>query len=269
MKNQFIISILVLAVGLFSCSEDDSVSDLTKPEILAFTINGTLEGMPVAQAGSNMVVAFSFSDANGLSQARMDIHDAFDGHAHGRTSALQKLQWENVLNLNGSVLYADQLSVAIDENTLAGPYHFDVMVTDKAGNESEILLTDFIITNAAMAQISVAIPANFESAEIETAPGAGLTLNFTVTDAVGLEEIYVKIHPEHEHEHSGRTSEGEEEFELLHIEHEALEGLTSYTVDQTFTLPTELTAGEHYKIEISVTDKEGNISFKSAILHVE
>ncbi|MCS7073318.1 MAG: DUF4625 domain-containing protein, partial [Bacteroidia bacterium] len=71
----------ITAFSLSSCSKDSA--DKAKPLIQVLSPLET-NGEVVAYAGQPLPISVKFVDNVELKEYKIDIHDAFDGHSHGR-----------------------------------------------------------------------------------------------------------------------------------------------------------------------------------------
>jgi hypothetical protein len=114
-----------LSLALFACKKPDDI----KPEI---TIESPSEGQGFAQNG-NLIFKAKFTDDRELSQYKVDIHGAEDGHGHQLQS---DVEWVEVFvgDLSGTEQKVER-NLPIPANAKTGPYHVVVKCIDKAGNE--------------------------------------------------------------------------------------------------------------------------------------
>jgi hydroxymethylpyrimidine pyrophosphatase-like HAD family hydrolase len=133
-KNLFFISLaLFFPIALNSCKED---SDTTKPVI------NLIEPFEdnVLQIGNEHGVHFEaeFSDNEGLSSYKVDIHPNFDGHVHTRANETVDFKYNKSWSITGKNTVVHHHEIQIPENATPGNYHLMVYCTDNAGNESHV-----------------------------------------------------------------------------------------------------------------------------------
>lgn len=155
MRSLFLSFLIIVLVLLISgCGE--SVVDTTAPTMndLTYTpkpkeaeVCGTQEPV-VFHLNNNgeFTIDVTFSDNEALSQYKIDIHNNFDCHGHGKGSApsIPVVKVENqtedwtvldVQNLSGSTAQVKR-TLTVPDNVTAGNYHFHIQVIDEAGNDS-------------------------------------------------------------------------------------------------------------------------------------
>jgi hypothetical protein len=77
-----------------------------------------------------------FSDNEGLSQYKIDIHDNFDCHGHRSPQTASTWSVQTLGDLSGTEQIL-RLALAPPADVRAGDYHFQVSVLDESGNELE------------------------------------------------------------------------------------------------------------------------------------
>lgn len=278
MKN-FSILILLFIVVLASCNKDDDASpqDTTKPTIDRNTthLHGVIGGK--INAGNKLEIHYKVSDNTGLKELKIDVHNNFDGHSHGRLSATP-YEWDTIIRLSGTVR-EDEIETWIPTTALAGPYDVGLFVTDEAGNQGNSFYLTFNLSNGSEPVISITSPANFGIGEIDMRPLDTLRLDGTATDPDQIEKVKIELEEEGDHKRISGLNGGEPyyEREFKISTHPAL-----FTNANTFQfanisspgdlikLPT-VAAGKskHFHVKIIVTDKLGNVSMREGELHVE
>ncbi|MEN7546677.1 DUF4625 domain-containing protein [Rapidithrix thailandica] len=247
--------------------DDDAIKDVEAPVVKSITLNAESE-KAVAQAGNSLKIAFELSDNQALGEIRMDIHSNFDGHAHGGRLAADPFTWEKIINLGEQKAFKDEITVDIPAEAIAGPYHFEAVVLDKAGNEAETYIADLTLTKEGQPVITVDSH-NLEE-EIVATPGTNLDLQGKITDDVDLAEISIEIAEEHDHDHDHGESEHHENEEPVYSIDIDLEGDndTLFKLEHSIPLPADLAAG-HYELMIKAMDSDGNITQIVGVLHVD
>ena len=128
----FLTGLIVIAIFLASCNNDDDPTDTTKPVIENLEVghNDTIH------PGGKVHLAFDASDNERLSHYRIVIHPEEDGH-HGK-SASEEDEWELDTtiydNFDGLKNASPHHDFPIDSTAHLGEYHFDLTVVDQAGN---------------------------------------------------------------------------------------------------------------------------------------
>lgn len=253
-------------VTLFACNKKED-KDVTAPFIEKFSINEKTEDV-TAQAGSKLHFYFKVTDNQELREIKIDLHDAFDGHTHGRVSSFAKFSTTKVYALSGRSFEGHE-DIDISTDALAGPYHVLARALDKEGNQSGLQeIENFIITNNHQAKIiDLVTPAKNTSNEIDVTKGGTLTLTATVEDSAnvgtkGLDEIHIYAE-EAKHSH-GRLAHSK----LFEKEIKGASLTNPYRLNETFTISSHAEPKD-YKLVIEVKDKDGNITLHYETLHVD
>lgn len=252
-----LILLLIPVFVLASCSKD---GDSKKPQIDNLDIDSKTEEITV-QAGQSFTINYTVSDNEGLSQIRADVHDAFDGHTHGKTSGFNKMYWEQIDTLNGLTEMTGSFIVNVPDSATAGPYHMDVIIIDLAGNQSDIGLLDFTIDNNYNAEITVS--SHDFSNEIHVDKGDTIQLQGMVTDDVDLDEVVILIEEEGDGHTHGKTSSEE----VFLTDYDLGGGNdVNYSINESIPVPSNVHTG-HYKLEIVATDSDGNMTVYEGEFH--
>ncbi|MCB9261693.1 MAG: DUF4625 domain-containing protein [Flavobacteriales bacterium] len=227
--NAFLASITLFAV---SCN-DKPDTDNTKP-----TINTPefLNGNTVV-AGDSLTLNLGFNDNLELSEAYIEIHHNFEGHSHQKANV--RFEYNNILTLSGTKENLVQ-TIFIPQNASAGPYHLEVSALDKAGNRSDISVSEFFITNSGQPQFSNT------TSSIKTIAGESFNISFLVDDDIDLQEISYQI----VNVQSSGTSEFEDDIDLVGTSDK------SFSFNQNFSLST---AG-NYEFIVRALDNDDNQS---------
>lgn len=139
MKKVSLIAIMALVIGLFStsCSSDDG--DRPTVQVLEPTRNATF------QPGDEITVKAILTDEVELSQFKLDIHYAGDGHTHrpSISTKMPELEWDHevIESISGST-YEVNISVQVPETIMSGgtehaikrgDYHLGVFAISSRG----------------------------------------------------------------------------------------------------------------------------------------
>ncbi|MCG8310941.1 MAG: DUF4625 domain-containing protein [Cytophagales bacterium] len=288
--------ILLAAIGLVSCNDDDEPLDVTAPTI---EVEEPVMGERF-QAGAHAHFEATFKDDIELATYKIDIHENFDGHSHGRIASGAEdpslIKWtysESFIIPEGLTLYEAALEdeIEIPSNTVAGPYHFIVQAIDKAGNStgfqdnSAIEMEVYIVNNS---QPVVDIT-NLENDELEIEVGVLFMAEGNVTDPTtgtyaGMHALEVVLgegtHDDHDHDHGGRIAEDDlidqdfEENDLAQFMVDDAIILDKVFESINFTLSKDqlddLVAEEidHLILTIKVHDEQGNITVSNTEVHI-
>jgi hypothetical protein len=277
MKN-FSIIILLGLFALASCNKDEDAApqDTTRPVINSSThLHGVIGGK--INAGNKLEIHYKVSDDVGLKELKIDVHNSFDGHSHGRLAGTP-CEWDTIIRLNGT-LREDEIETWIPTTALAGPYHVGLFVTDAAGNQGNSFYLDFNLSNGSEPVINITAPTNFGLGEIEIRPLDTLKLAGIATDPDQIEKVKIELEEEGEHMRLTGTTDGapfyEKEFKMSTHPSYFSDANTFQFGNMTnpvdlIKMPT-VSAGssKHFHVKIRVTDKLGNVSMREGELHVE
>jgi len=265
MKKFQIFSLLVAFSFLFvACDDDDDLEDTVAPEIKSVTINEEDHDIMV-MAGEEMHIDAELSDNEALGELKIDVHDVFEGHSHGKKSAFK---WAEVLTveLSGKEQTVHE-HMDVPEDATAGPYHAILRVIDEEGNEGEFEEVEFMISNGSEPMINVTDP-DFSN-EVHAPKGSTLSLVGTITDDTDLEEIIIHLKEEHDDDHDHKSAMDEEIYE----EDFDLDGTADTSWDfqadgnVNISIPADAEEG-HYELMIRAMDSEGNMNIFEAEVHV-
>jgi hypothetical protein len=180
MKNLTLI--LPVLFFFYSCSNKDN----TSPESVVLTP----ENLSTYIGGEDLYFSAVFSDNEALSEYKIDIHDAFDGHTHGKLIAAP---WSLILinKLEGSRKEVE-LNISIPENVAAGPYHFMVYCVDMAGNQADFVERTIYLKNpedTILPIVTVNTPQNSQQFTL----GTPIIVNGTAIDNKELQKVEIKL----------------------------------------------------------------------------
>lgn len=259
---------LLLTVSIACDKDDDNDNDnqdTVKPTIKSAMINGSNEDITVA-AGTEIHFDVEVEDNEALGELKIDVHDVFDGHSHGKKSSID---WAEVkiIQLSGKTETVHE-HMDVPGNATAGPYHAIFRLIDGEGNEGEFVEVDFMISNGSEPTIDVTDP-DF-STEVHVDKGASISLKGTVKDDTDLDEITIVLEEEHDDHHShGKKSD----TPLYDVDFD-LDGSNDLSWDfetdgnVVISIPSDAEEG-HYALEITAKDNDGNISIFEGEVHVE
>lgn len=248
--------LMASAITFQSCKKDDE--DTEKPKIES----ATLDNKWVA-AGDEIHLDLVLSDNKGLKEYKIDIHDDFDGHSHGKTANYEKFETVIITPVSG-LSFDDHVHIDVPTNAMAGPYHMGIYALDQDGNQSDTRFITFYITNSGMANINVSNLST--TAENDVAAGASLTLQGSITAGTSnIEEIVVVITKEDGHGH-GKVAHDDEIFEW---EQDFATPVASWDFADMGTIAIPASANGHYELEVKAKDVNGNIAIKHFELHID
>lgn len=254
-----ILFLALIAFGLFSCTKE-SENDTTAPSIVDVSINGKTEDITVS-VGSNLDFQAQLSDNEELGQFKIDIHDIFDAHSHGKKN-VEHWVYTETTDLSGTNQNFTS-TVQVDNDATAGPYHAIFRLLDSFGNEAEFKEIDFFVQNGSEAQISITSP-DFSS-EVHVDKGDNLVIMGQISDDVDIAEIVISL---------GEEAHGKNLDEDIFDADFDLPGSNDLTWDfQTdgnvnILIPSTAESG-HYIFKVQVEDNEGNLNIFEGEVHIE
>jgi len=215
--------------------------------------------------GDQLTLDCVFSDNEGLSQYKIDIHNNFDCHGHGGGTA-PSIVVPNVDNVttDWTVLNIEDLTgtsssvvrvLDVPENVTAGNYHFQLQVIDESGNDNPLNnIYSLKIKNpldSIPPEITVEEPT---SSAFVTVKGESIRFKGTVTDARSLSDggngilylAYTDLS-------SGNTFTTDQAFAFDETVNK------DYSFDFDYTVPLTLVAGD-YRFSLGANDGVRNVS---------
>lgn len=255
MKKVLYTVLTTVPLIFFSCNSDE---DTTAPIIEHVHTDESVA------AGDDITLDADFTDNEGLGQAKVDIHDIFDGHDHGRI----QISWSETRTLNLEGLDDEiEETFTVPNNATAGPYHAVVQCIDNSGNNAEFKEVDFWVIRVDAPQFTIVNPAEYSDFQV----GDIIRLEGSVDDQSGIEEVFVRIYAEEDHDH-----DGEDHGHLgdkLYESEEEVSGATSFdlgtlpeiTLDASWAEDTEI----ELIIQISAIDLDGHISKTEIEVHLD
>jgi hypothetical protein len=249
--------LLLLITSLFSCGKEDT----TPPEwdFHSFTpspnpgeICGEMQNeVFFVSGGETFEFTATFTDNEALSQYKIDIHENFDCHGHGKTSDWSVLQ---LIDLSGKEEFISK-SILVPENVTAGKYHFSIQLVDAAGNQAtNTFIRDIVVynpTDSVPPVVTVATP--LPSTSHTATRGGSLNFQGTITDNLSLGEggngklVIDYVNLSNQNKFIGK--------ELNFPESQG----ASYNFNETFTIPNSIPAG-NYLFRVYAYDGVNNVS---------
>ena len=247
---------------LLGCSEDDPVNDgpdvespviqvtSSSPEAKEGMICNAKESNVISVAtGGEVILNLTFSDDRNLAQYKIDIHNNFDCHSHGRVaSSWQVLKIENIF---GKELEVNEV-LEVPEDALAGDYHLQILCLDESGNEAEPILYSIVLENSIdniPPELAISEPS---SDDFTVAKGSEIKFKGMVTDNHSLGTGRIEII---------YTDPGGTEFFPVQQIFPDSQGEEA-TVDLTFEVPNFAASGKHQFV-IRVYDRYNNLAEKT------
>jgi hypothetical protein len=261
--------LLAFATALISpaCKKDDGNGlgpDLTKPVI---AVSNPASLAATATAGGSLPLVFRVTDDRALSQIRIEAHNAFDGHGHGKTAALQAWSLDTIISATGRTSFDVNLSLRIPDSAATGPYHIVLNALDASGNAATFVEIDVVLSSPSAPTVSDFRLNNTPyptTAEIELSLPAGADslpqlITALVEDDIALQRIDVVL--AHGHDKTAH--------EVYEATFSNLVGTRSYALSTRFPFRrADLEHNGHYILIIKVLDTQGNYTFFTRELHV-
>lgn len=253
----FLSAIMMIAVA---CSDDDENQDTTAPVILEARVNGEDHDLEF-NAGDALQLEVDLSDNEALGQFKIDVHDVFDAHDHGKRDG-DTWEMTEVLNVSGASATLSH-TLNVPDPVTAGPHHFIFRALDAAGNESEFMELNFVLLNGEQPTFDITTP-DFSN-EVHVSKGTSLTINGFINDDVDLAEILIVVKEEEHDDHNHKNASGEIfEYDV------DLTGSSDISFDLStvdIAIPSTAETG-HYELEILAKDNEGNYGLLTGELHI-
>lgn len=191
-KFNFLIVLFLAFLFMLSCGKEDTTPPTWEfhyfiPEAKSGNICGEIEDeVFYVKGGEIFEFEATFSDNEELSQYKIDIHQNFDCHGHGKTSDWSILE---VIDLSGTEELVNK-QLLVPENITAGIYHFMIQLVDAAGNQAlNTFVRDIIVlnpTDTIPPVVELTTPSPTENHTVER--GEALNFTGTVTDNLSLYE---------------------------------------------------------------------------------
>ena len=259
-KNIFYLLTLISVLGLTSCSDDDDSSNGLDNQAPVITINEpTLD--EVFAVGGEVHLDVDLEDDVELASYKIEVHNNFDGHTHGRPSGIvETIPWSfnHTEELEpGQTNHHLHEHLEVPENAAEGAYHLGIIALDQAGNQTEAYVEIIVGEDHSGEEHGITITnINVEDAN----KGGEVHAEAAITAEHGIESVSVNIHGH------DLTPEGNEE---------------DWTFDETFSnysgnsaefhehidVPANATPGE-YHMTIIVIDTEGHTHAEGVHFHV-
>jgi hypothetical protein len=237
--KQISVILLFTVVILMSCNSSDEDMDVQKPIIESLTIESDSVGEKI-YTNSNAKVKFSLSDDINLASWKIDIHDAFDGHAHGKIASEYSIIQAG--NVSGKVALVEVALETMPSDATSGQYDCLINATDAAGNGADFKVMSFILSNGTEPKLELD---NQNLGNVSS--GSELNLSGELTDDNGLVSLEVFFESEDE---SVETELYEKDFDSNVLEFDLSEM-------GALPIPSDLNAGE-YHLKFIAKDSDGN-----------
>ncbi len=266
----------VLAGFMFTaCSDDDAEpQDTTIPVISDAHVENHTHGGKVGDGGLNEKVMtgeegevhFKLSDDRELGSWKIDIHDAFDGHSHGKV--FDKFSIILSGNVSGKMQEVKVDLGEIPADATSGEYHCVINATDAAGNSANFMEVIFTLSNGTEPQLTLTSPDFSGTEHVHFDKGSTMSLAGNLSDDTGIKslEIFISEEGHDDHDH-GKTFD---EDVLLFDKDDFAAGITAFDLSELgdATIPADMESGD-FVLKFVSEDADGNFMIEKFGIHVE
>ncbi|MNK02224.1 hypothetical protein D3C87_200440 [compost metagenome] len=252
-------SILFLLIGLLAVSCKDSkkhplesekpvitIVSQSTPTVSEYLCDALFDNVLKVGTGDTLRLTFFFRAENQLAQYKIDAHNNFDCHAHGKSMNWSVLKVADLTGMEATV----EEELIIPENASAGNYHLMIRLLDVYGYEAEVKEFNVIIHNSedeespAVTLISPAENGIYHQ-------GDAVHFQGTITDNLSLESSRYELK---------FTDAGGQTYNLYEVFYS--QGTTTvYTIDTSYTIGPFIAPGAGY-FTIKAYDQANNFSLK-------
>ena len=252
-SRSLLLLLAVVSLAFFGCKKEDP--DTEKPVITSATVNGVDHDIEV-NAGATAAFQLTITDNKNLKQWKLDMHDDFDSHSHGKTLVNTPFSTINIYEISGTSVTSNQ-TITIAADAASGPYHAVLTALDAEGNESNFVELEINVVQTGQPVITVTNPDL--SAENHLHHGDTIHMAGTITDDVDLEEILISLEEGGAHAH-GKTGEAplyEQEWDLTGSSDTSWDFSTLVSEGKEIIIPAGAETGT-YELVIVAKDSDGN-----------
>ncbi len=249
--------VVVLAPVIFSTACDKKeecvipeAQDVTRPVIEVITPANNAEFV----GGSVIPVRIKFTDNKALKSFKVEIHDAFDGHTHGKNTATV-FAFDTVGSISGTAAEV-KFDIFVPADVATGLYHLMVYSFDAVGNEAEFREVDIKLKNKSDQTPPVMmINTPNLAAPIEVTKGGTLNITGKVSDDQKLGKLIIQLMAsKHSHGKNNEHDHGGETVSKIQI---PLSG-KEMNINQMLNLPLEIEAHTDYELHFELFDDANN-----------
>ncbi len=245
----------MMVMTIISCTKDEN-QDLERPVLESVMLNNVQQETHELSAGTNFVVKVRVSDNSELSQLKVNIHAADDGHGHTELPGYEGLvnqgvwSYDRVFDLSG--LVAEPSATITIPDSISGVWHLEIMAIDKSGNEALEQVYNIVVLNVNIPDV------NYEVIDAQTSGDAYVIANgelFKFSADVFDEDLVAELH----------ISISSEDGVLYWEDEWSGINQTSFT---TGILEVLMNSVGHFDVHIHATDSQGYQSEKVFELEV-
>jgi hypothetical protein len=264
-----LLPLLVLVAFATACKKEDKKDDPAPPDTTKPVIQvQTPANNSRIAAGEVIRLSLVVTDDRELGELKIDLHDAFDGHSHGKNAGV--FAFEKIIRLSGQRQEITE-NIQVPTDALAGPYHLILRATDRAGNQADFVEIDFSITSPSQPIIKSLKVNGSSSGHVHADIAAGkdhahVDVEGEFEDTDGIKEVKLMLH-EADHAHKRADHDAhlwEEKFEFANA--------TRATIDAHFDLLAQWLKGKdeaEFELKVLVIDALGHRTERIVELHVE
>jgi len=260
-RSMWILSIS--AIAFTACSDDDDDDNPTPTDTTAPVVQlSDPTNDETFEPGETIHLEGTVTDESGLSQLKVDIHWAGDGHDHGGKRS-NEWEYEQIWPISGLTwTFHEDIEIPMDADS--GEYHVIVFALDAAGNQAQFVQRDIVIsddhghgsTDTENPTLNLTSPTHTSRQMIMA--GATIQIQGMVSDNDHLDEIHIEMINE-------ATNA---EVAHIHLGHNDLDDHDQHTLNETITVPS-VTQHTDMKLKIEVTDEAGNKVEQEFLYHVD
>jgi len=223
------------------------------PTISEYLCNASFDNVLKIFTGDTMSFVFSFKAQNPLSQYKIDIHNNFDCHAHGKSIPWSVLK---LSDLKGKEAMIEE-TLIVPQDAAAGNYHLMIRLLDVYGLEAEVKEFNLIIINAEdqtepIINIETPMPNQIFQ------HGNEVSFKGKITDNKSLKDSRYELK---------FTDANQQTYNLYEIFYTP-ETTISYNIDTTYTIGVFIATGNGF-FTIKAYDQANNYAIKTIPIIIE
>jgi hypothetical protein len=269
MKN--ILPLLFIITTITACkdkkkNEPNLNNNTSKPSITVVSKNiptvtenlcdASFNNVLKTNTGNTLQVQFRFQGASNLSQYKIDVHNNFDCHSHGKIAASNPWSYLNIVDITGKDVSVTE-NLIIPANASVGNYHLMIKLIDELGNEAVPIEFNIILLNpndSIAPTINLTIPT---TDSIGIARGSNLNFAGTITDNLSLNGGKFEV----SYTDSAKTS-----FDIEQVFFSSTQG-NSYNLNFNYTIPLYAVKGPSI-FYLKAFDEVNNVRVKKVKVNI-
>jgi len=257
--------LLILVFAFGACKDKKGQSELKNekptigivsqsvPTISEYLCNASFDNVIKVFTGDTIRFVFSFVAHNPLSQYKIDIHNNFDCHAHGKSVPWSVLK---LIDLSGNNATVEE-TLVVPEDASVGNYHLMIRLLDVYGLEAEVKEFNLIILNSDdMQEPVIELSSPTENSTFQH----GEKVNFigTITDNKSLKNSRYELK---------FTDSDDQTYNLYEIFYPS-ETINTYSIDTFYNIGTFISKGNGF-FTIKAYDEANNYGIKTVAVTIE